>query len=62
LPFPVRHLNNSLTFVTAAANVTFNKRNNHSYPQQYHLLLICIMVTFPVWGYEKSPTYLPIES
>jgi len=27
-----------------------------------HCLLIGIIVTFPVWGSEKSPLYLPIDS
>jgi len=54
LLFPSQHLNNSLSFDTAAANVTLNKIINHSNNSQ-HCLLICITVTFPVWGYEKSP-------
>jgi len=61
MPFSARHLNNSVSFNTAAANVTLNKWNNHTNNSQ-NCLLINITATFQVWGSEKSPTYLPLDS
>jgi hypothetical protein len=62
MPFSARHLNNSVSFDTAAAIVTLiNEITNHTHDIQ-HCFLIDIMVTFPVWGSEKSSPYLPIDS
>jgi len=37
--FPSQHLNNSVSFDSAAANMTLNKWNNQSYPQQSALFV-----------------------
>jgi len=39
MSFSARHLNNSVSFDTAAAIVTLNKCNNQSYPQQSALFV-----------------------
>ena len=39
MPFSARHLNNPVSFDTAAENATLNKLNNQSYPKQSALFV-----------------------
>jgi len=39
MSFPSQHLNNSVSFDTAAANVALNKRNNQPHQQQSALFV-----------------------
>ena len=63
MSFLAEHLNNSVSFDTAGANVTPNKWNKQSYPQQSALFVNLYYGDISSLGLlKKTPTWMPIDS